>query len=131
MTDAIGMIGGHLRRLGKPEDALERFALGRMLESNRAFGIVSSYNSVNWLVTKIELQPEDQVQVAQDIDLTIDFLTALTQGARNQDGWAWADLGTCLTLWKSRERRREGQGGIFAVHKAQQQGGYRLALTGP
>src|SRR5262249_19690404 len=49
MTDALGMMGGHYRRLSDPHTALSCFLRGSTLERNPVFGIVSSYNSVNSL----------------------------------------------------------------------------------
>ena len=68
LTDAVGMIGGHQRRLNRPNEALEKFALGRAFETNPVFAIVSSYNSVNWLVTQIELDPQRLATLAEEIE---------------------------------------------------------------
>jgi hypothetical protein len=98
LTDAHGMIGGHYRRLNQPESALANFDCGRQFEKNPRFEIESTYNTVNWLVTKIELEPESHKAISSEIHAATGLLDGHTKGRRNQDAWAWADLGTCQLL---------------------------------
>jgi hypothetical protein len=98
LTDAYGMIGGHCRRLNQLERALASFERGSQFEKKLVFEIESTYNTVNWLVAKLELEPESYTIIAGDIDTATRLLEGHTKGRRNQDAWAWADLGTCQTL---------------------------------
>jgi hypothetical protein len=98
LTDAFGMIGGYLRRLDRSAEALEQFARGRTLERNAVFEIDSTYNSVNWIVTKLEIEPQRHAELGDDLEIAIKLLDRHTKGTRNRDGWAWADLGTCQVL---------------------------------
>jgi hypothetical protein len=99
LADCLGMIGGHLRRLNRLDEAEKSFTDGRSFEGDERYGVDSSYNLVNAITLPIEMgdktasdQRPELIQASKAIERQINF------GKRRSDRWAWADRAQCVLL---------------------------------
>lgn len=104
LADCLGMMGGHHRRLGQLERALEAFERGRQYEKNQQYRIDSSYNTVNAIVVPIESGSRDatsQGAALREAVATLEYQIhspEMGEKSRKRDRWAYADLGQCRLL---------------------------------
>ena len=109
VSDCWGMIGGNYRRMKDLPAAIECFSKGRTYEQDErygmegsGYGIASSYNAVNAIVSPIEALLRDATSQTQALQAAVKTLEQQTldpkYGVRRTDRWAWADLGQCKLL---------------------------------
>jgi tetratricopeptide (TPR) repeat protein len=95
-SDALGMRGGVLRRMGRDEEALAGFVAGSQFELDPRFGVMNSYATVNALkMTSLGDTPHSDELDVPAIDGAVEMLKHQIDGPRGQDRWAYADLGDC------------------------------------
>lgn len=99
LVESWGVLGGLYQRLHQADRAIEAYARGARLEEK--FALPGTYNRLNEIkqtlllgagMTLAKLRPSIE-SLAQHIDKTLSSDQTLSDS-----GWAWADLGDCLTL---------------------------------
>jgi tetratricopeptide (TPR) repeat protein len=97
MADTYGIKGGVYRRAGDNAHALEQYRFGAKHEDEDR---VSTYNIANVITLEITSErrspahPDVQAKLAR----VIEQLEADTRGARQDEWWAWFDLGQAYLL---------------------------------
>jgi tetratricopeptide (TPR) repeat protein len=104
LADCIGMLGGNYRRLNRLEDAQIQFDRGSRLEAEPAFGIMSSYNTVNAVTLPLECGMLSVADQTDELRRAVGTIERQVRGVRRPDRWAWADLGQCHVLLGDVER---------------------------
>jgi len=107
LSDSYGTLGGIRRSAGRYEKSADAYDEGEKIESDRAFGIVDSYNLTQRLVARVLIDPLCLVQEHMTIKKA-DFPDALSaaerkvtdqiEGPRINDPWAQADRALILLL---------------------------------
>jgi hypothetical protein len=101
LADCYGSLAGIRRRQNDLAGALEFYAKGRALEQNKAYGINSTYNQVQWLVIQVLL--DRGLVVNEDAEFRNEISKVLAVfseqiGKDPQDPWLRSDKGLLQTL---------------------------------
>jgi hypothetical protein len=97
MADTHGIQGGVYRRAGDNAHALEQYRSGAKYEEQDR---LSTYNMANVITLEItcEQRSPDDPDVHKKLVQVIDQLEGETLGARQDEWWAWFDLGQAYLL---------------------------------
>jgi hypothetical protein len=68
LADCYGPLGGIARRRSDYRHAVELYAKGSDLERSNVYGITSTYNRVQWIVSRILLDPASITDPDDDLD---------------------------------------------------------------
>lgn len=104
LAETYGLLGSAHRDAGDHERALGAYDRGWEIEAGARYGLVSTYNAINRVVTRIVMAPErlsgragaapgaEEVDVPEELDRLAARLSALVDGPRAADPWAAGDL---------------------------------------
>lgn len=95
LADTFGMKGGVYRRFDNPprlEDALSEYKKGRAIEKIDGKSTYNLTNTITLRITLGEALPTDS-DMRDDLKVATEKLEQDTQGARDDEWWAWSDLG--------------------------------------
>jgi tetratricopeptide (TPR) repeat protein len=98
LADCYGSLGGILRRDGKLQDALEFYRKGKELEQDEAYRINNTYNQLQWLILRILLAPQFDQLTRDELQKVLQTLRRQIATDRQQDPWAYSDVGLLCTL---------------------------------
>ena len=105
LADTWGMMGGVHRRRNEPEKALEAYRNGREIEEIDG---KSTYNLTNTITLRITLEKELPTEsvMHKDLQIAIKNLERETKGPRDDEWWAWSDLGQFYLLLDNPDEAR-------------------------
>jgi tetratricopeptide (TPR) repeat protein len=100
MADTWGMKGGVYRRFEDPlknAEALAAYKQGRKIEQIDGKSTYNLTNTITLRITLGETSPTDS-EMRDDLQIAIADLERKTEGARDDEWWAWSDLGQFYLL---------------------------------
>ena len=109
LADCYGICGGLAYRRGKEyfKDSLEYYQKGREIELNKRYRISNSYNLVNVIVLKILIQSGLSPEIKSELEQARSFVGRQIDGERQDQWWAWADLGLLNLLLQNTEQAEQ------------------------
>ncbi len=115
VSEALGRLGGLLRRNGELDAAIDAYGEGKELEED--FDLADSYCLGNWIALRWLRDDEDEAKLVRDTEEALERVDLQVEGERRDQWWAWADLGM-LSLLAGRDDVADRAYVRFADHGA-------------